>query len=322
MAFLARSREARAVRPYFLGGSVASRSARVTLEMQTRLLLAAATVAAGLYTAPLNAAGDEPHRLDFPFREASTADYAVIAGGGVAYGVLALLVPPATDARWASPVLFDRGMRSSLLAPTRASRARADLVSDIGVAASLALLAGDSILVAGLLDDNFEVASELFFMDAQVFALSGTLIHTLQLSIARERPDSEPCRSDSTHSDHCDRTKNTSFPSGHATTVFASAATYCAHRFRLELYGHPAADAVGCGVQVGGAFATALLRVVADRHHATDVAAGALLGTTLGLGVPLLVRASTENSPRGRGASFVLAPSLGATPGLVLAGSF
>lgn len=290
--------------------------------MQTRLLLAAATVAAGLYTAPLHAAGDEPHRLDFPFREASTADYAVIAGGGVAYGVLALVVPPATEARWASPVLFDRGVRNSLLAPTRAARARADLVSDIGIVTSLALLAGDSILVAGFLDDNFDVARELFFMDAQVFALSGTLIHTLQLSVARTRPDFEPCRNDSTHSDHCDRTKNTSFPSGHATTVFASAATYCAHRFRLELYGHPAADAVGCGVQVGGAFATALLRVVADRHHATDVAAGALLGTTLGLGVPLLVRASTENTPNGRGASFVLAPSLGATPGLVLAGSF
>jgi membrane-associated phospholipid phosphatase len=288
--------------------------------MHTRLLLAATALAATSYAEPLLAAGDEPHRLKFPFREATTADYAVIAGGGIAYGVLAFVVPPAQEARWASPVSFDRDVRSSLLAPTRAARVRADLVSDLGLAASLALLASDSILVAGLLDDNFDVAWQLFFMDAQVFALSGTLIHALQLSTARERPDAEPCRNDAGHSHKCGSTKNTSFPSGHATSAFASAATYCAHRFELDLYGHPAANAVGCGVQVGTAFASALLRVVADRHHATDVAAGALLGTTLGLGVPLVVRASAKNSTGG--ATLMLTPSLDATPGLALAGTF
>ncbi len=287
--------------------------------MQTRLLLATTTLAASLYATPASAADNDARQRAFPFREASTADYAVIAGGGVAYGVLAFLVPPAREARWSSPVLFDSRVRSSLLAPTRAARARADLVSDLGVVTSLALLASDSIVVAGLLDDDFDLAWELFFMDAQVFALSGPLVHTLQLATARARPDIEPCRSDSTHSDQCARTKNTSFPSGHATTAFASAATYCAHRLELSLYGHPALDALGCGVQVGGAFASALLRVAADRHHATDIAAGALLGTTLGLGVPLVVRASSADS---QGTALVLTPSLGATAGLVLSGSF
>lgn len=288
--------------------------------MKSRLLLAAGIAAVSLHAEPLFAAEGEQHRLDFPFREASARDYAVIATGGAAYLTLALLVPPAGEPRWSGTGSFDQNVRSSLLAPTRAARRRADWVSDLGVATSLALLAGDSIVVAGLLDDNFDVAWELFFMDAQVFALSGTFIHSLQLATARERPDSAPCRRDANHSEQCGRTKNTSFPSGHATTVFASASTYCAHRLKLDVYGHPALDAIGCGVQVGGAFASALLRVVADRHHATDVAAGAVLGTALGFGVPLFLRSPTENSPQT--ASFVLTPSLGGTPGFVLAGYF
>lgn len=302
--------------------SVASRSARVTLEMQTRLLLAAAVAAVVLCTSPARATEASPHRLHFPFRKASTTDYAVIAAGSVAYGVLGLVVPPAEEARWASPILLDRRARNALLAPTRAARARADLVSDLSLAASLALLASDSIVVAGVLDGNFDVALELALMDAQVFALSGPILHSLQLSIARARPDIAPCRSDTTHSEQCGHSKNTSFPSGHATAAFASAATYCTHRLKLKLYGHPAADAVGCGVQIGGAFASALLRVVSDRHHASDITAGALLGTALGLGVPLVVRSTTEKSAAARGMDLTLTPAFGATAGLVLSGYF
>ena len=288
--------------------------------MQTRLLLAALIALIAACTPPARAADSESHRLDFPFRKAAAGDYAVIATGYAAYGVLGLAVPPAREARWAAPVWFDRRARNALLAPTRASRSRADLVSDLGIVASLALLASDSIVVAGVLDENLDVAIELALMDAQVFALSGPILHSLQLSIARERPDIAPCGSDASHSEQCGGSKNTSFPSGHATATFASAATYCAHRLKLELYGHPAADAVGCGVQIGGAFASSLLRVAADRHHATDVAAGALLGTTLGLGVPLFVRATRSKAVRSAG--LTLTPAFGASAGLVLSGYF
>lgn len=296
---------------------------RGTGKSKARAIVFAAALTAGvLSTAPARAADSEPHRLQFPFREASAVDYAMLATGYAAYGVLGLLVPPAHEARWASPVLIDGRARHALIAPTRAARSRADLVSDVGVVASLALLAGDSIVVAGVLDANLDVALELALMDAQVFALSGTLLHALQLSVARERPDIAPCDRDATHSEQCGRSKNTSFPSGHATMVFASAATYCAHRLKLEVYGHPVADAIGCGVQVGNAFASSLLRVVADRHYPTDVAAGALLGTALGLGVPLFVRATTEKSSTARSLRLTLTPSFGATPGLLLGGAF
>jgi membrane-associated phospholipid phosphatase len=289
------------------------------LEMPTRALLGAGIVVMSLVAGPARAAGEDTPEPSFPFRAASAADYAAIATGAVTYGVLAFLVPPADDPRWASPILFDSRARRSWVGPTASARHTADWASHITVLSSLALLASDGV-VLGLTHD-WELAKQVLLMDAEVLAITGTLIHSLQLSVARARPDIAPCREDAAHSDHCSDSANTSFPSGHSAMAFASAATFCAHRLRLELYGHPAADAVGCGALAGGAFATAALRVVADRHHLSDVTAGALLGTAVGLSVPLVLRsratASGEWTP-----SVTLLPALGSSPGIWLAGSF
>jgi hypothetical protein len=286
--------------------------------MPTRPILGVGIVLVSLVAGRARAAdADTP---SFPFREASTADYAVIATGAVSYGVLALLVPPAEDPRWASSILFDSRGRRSLVGPTPSARHTADWASHITVFSSLALLASDG-LVAGLAHDDFELGKQVFLMDAEVLVVTGTLLHSLQLSTARQRPDIAPCREDRAHSDHCDESANTSFPSGHSAMTFASAATFCAHRLRLELYGHPAADAVGCGVHTGAAFATAVLRVVADRHHLSDVAAGALLGTAVGLSVPLVLR-SRATAFGDAMPSVTLIPALGSSPGVWLSGSF
>jgi membrane-associated phospholipid phosphatase len=56
-----------------------------------------------------------------------------------------------------------------------------------------------------------------------------------------------------------------------------------------------------------GAAATGWLRVAADRHWATDVLAGAAVGTAVGLSVPLLVM-----HPAGeRGTAVMLVPAPG-----------
>jgi membrane-associated phospholipid phosphatase len=291
------------------------------LEMPTRALLGAGIVVMSLVAGPARAADeDSTTGPRFPFRAASTADYAVIAAGAVTYGALAFLVPPADDPRWASPILFDARARRSWIGPTASARHTADWASHITILSSLALLASDGV-VLGLTHDDWELAKQVLLMDAEVLVITGTLIHSLQLSVARARPDIVPCREDAAHSDHCSDSANTSFPSGHSAMAFASAATFCAQRLRLQLYGHPAADAVGCGVLAGGAFATAALRVVADRHHLSDVSAGALLGTAVGLSVPLVLRsratASGDSAP-----SVTLLPALGSAPGIWLAGSF
>jgi membrane-associated phospholipid phosphatase len=81
---------------------------------------------------------------------------------------------------------------------------------------------------------------------------------------------------------------NDSFPSGHATMAFAAAGfgiTYAAIMFPNEPWLIPFIVA-----EAGGAVVTASLRVFAGMHFISDVAAGALLGSAIGVTVPLLHR--------------------------------
>jgi len=88
-----------------------------------------------------------------------------------------------------------------------------------------------------------------------------------------------------------------SFPSGHATIAFTAAAfslyTFQAY-FPSSPYLLPLALA-GYGL----ASLTATFRVVSGMHFLTDVLAGALLGTAMGYGIPLLHRAWAIKGGRG-----------------------
>jgi membrane-associated phospholipid phosphatase len=85
----------------------------------------------------------------------------------------------------------------------------------------------------------------------------------------------------------CDPERNASFPSLHAGLGFAGATMTCVHALR---FGRDAAlDGLACGAATFGASVGAALRIVADRHYATDVLVGSLLGAVIaaGLGVGL-----------------------------------
>jgi membrane-associated phospholipid phosphatase len=78
-----------------------------------------------------------------------------------------------------------------------------------------------------------------------------------------------------------------SFMSGHTALAFAAALMSCVHHTELELYGSRAADVAACATPLALASVVGLLRVMADQHYASDVVAGAVLGSasTLGLGL-------------------------------------
>jgi len=81
---------------------------------------------------------------------------------------------------------------------------------------------------------------------------------------------------------------NDSFPSGHATMTFAAAGfgiTYAVLYFPNAPWLVPFIVA-----EAGGAMVTASLRVFAGMHFISDVTVGALLGTAIGVAVPLLHR--------------------------------
>jgi membrane-associated phospholipid phosphatase len=139
---------------------------------------------------------------------------------------------------------------------------------------------GDALMVAELaalpfLMDRFDVrsAATIGVMYAETFALAAGLKDTLKSTIARPRPHSEEGDGESF-----------SFPSGHATILFATAA------FSAGVYSRGDSDPGAKRIMAASVFAFAgaasCIRVAAGVHYPTDVLAGAALGTLIGFAVP------------------------------------
>ena len=131
-------------------------------------------------------------------------------------------------------------------------------------------------------------------MDTEAFSVS-TLITTLLFkSVARARPSFVDCERDPNYDPLCKLHATGSFPSGHTNTAFTAAGLSCAHHLHVPLYGNQLADSLACASTLTLAAATGTLRILGDRHYATDVLVGALIGFGVGYGLPTLLHYGRE----------------------------
>lgn len=225
------------------------------------------------------------------WRRVGATEYAIIGGLGVGIATVMLWIPPAEEPAWKSPRLMDWGVREWLRLDTRIGRDAADTVSDILVAATLVQpLVVDSLIVAGLLDGSTDVMHQTEVINLQAFAMTQFVNVTAKRIFARERPYVGGCASDPTSSRGCnDLDRYRSYYSGHAAVSATGAGLVCAHHTHLKLYGGSPQDGIACGVAAGVSLATGALRIAADRHWATDVVTGHILGFVAGYLVPTLV---------------------------------
>jgi membrane-associated phospholipid phosphatase len=123
----------------------------------------------------------------------------------------------------------------------------------------------------------------------ETLAVSGAVQGITNTLASRERPYGPSCGNDLTDNaiDCTSSSRYRSFFSGHAAFAFTSAALICFNHFEFDLLGKPW-DAVSCAGAYGVAAMTASFRVVSDVHYPTDVLTGALVGSVVGWGVPLL----------------------------------
>ncbi len=231
-------------------------------------------------------AGGQTHALayDLPL------DLGVTLGGATLAVTLELLAPqlePA-DCRWCDRDSagndrlngFDAEIRHSLRWSDKATAATLSNVFSYG----LAPLAGVGVgtLVTWYDHGLANLPLDLLFVAEATF-LAANLNHLTKFTVARERPDVHALSA----SERAERNAvgdNLSFYSGHTTVAFAvatSAGTVASMRgYRLA----PVVWATGIPLAAFGGY----LRMAADRHYATDVVAGALLGSAIGVGVPYL----------------------------------
>jgi membrane-associated phospholipid phosphatase len=259
------------------------------------------------------------------YRPLVPADYGLLGFLGAIRFYFAFTDPPSSPT-WTGPILFDRALRDGLRATSEDGRETARLTSDILVASSYAWVASDALIAGGFGDGaDWGLKWKLLVIDLQALALSATVTEIVKALALRERPDSRHCAADSDYSASCGVEMNESFPSGHSSSASVAAGLVCAHHLELGLYGSTAADVGACVASSAVALTAGTLRIVADRHYATDVAAGLLIGGSIGVVWPLWFHAPRKSDTKAASDDFrftVLPVASPAAPSLHVVGEF
>jgi membrane-associated phospholipid phosphatase len=212
---------------------------------------------------------------------------------GLAFFTLATFVcatahaePTTEGAHWRGGVLVDSSVRSALRAETKAQRSQANDESNALLYSMVALPTVNAAMNA----PNVSDAASLMLVNAETFGVTFALVALIKAVTKRERPYASAaglsayCVEHPTTSE-CKNDRNASFFSGHSATAFAGAGLVCMQQME---FGSRFAS-VGCGAAMTIAGATALLRIIADKHYATDTLVGALVGVGTGMLLPYVM---------------------------------
>ena len=208
--------------------------------------------------------------------------------GGAALAVV-FGTKPAAEPRLTGGILFDDAVRDGLRLRSPGARDAARAVSDVTAVASLVLVLGVDSLAVPLFRGSPGVALRMLAVDLEAIAWNGLLTPSVYTLTARARPSRDDCLRDPAFDPLCNAGTSASFWSGHTAQAFNAAGLSCAHHAYLHLLGGGAPDAIACVGMVSLAATTGTLRVMGDRHHATDVIVGSLVGFGIGYGVPTLL---------------------------------
>ena len=233
---------------------------------------------------------DAPPPLVWKWQRFSTADYLLTtAGSGITLG--AAILKPRPQHSLSGGLWFDDDVRSALRAHSLANRYIFRDASDVGLSLAVTWpFMGDALTAAWWYRGSREAAEEMALIDLETLAVTGAIQGATNVLVSRERPYGRDCGSEQLPSDSIDCSHSVhyrSFFSGHSAFSFTGAALICVHHFENELLGPPW-DTLSCAGGYAVAATTATFRVVADVHYASDVLTGALMGTLVGYGVPLL----------------------------------
>jgi len=193
--------------------------------------------------------------------------------------------------KWQGGVAMDANVRDMLRAPTGQERKIADDTSSVIlyglVAAPFVGGAARTMSSHGSLRDM----AGLTLVNAEALGLAFAATYAAKTIALRERPYATNdglavyCTTHATDP-MCGSDRNASFFSGHAAIAFTGAGLLCTQQI---FFGPKGVDALGCAGGMLAATATAMLRIVADMHYASDTLTGAAIGLTAGMLVPYVL---------------------------------
>jgi membrane-associated phospholipid phosphatase len=259
------------------------------------------------------ASRDAPAELK-PLQNTGTGFLALETAGALmifaSYGVVAGGPRPSCD--WCDPNGFDEALRARLVLG-KASRKAAGIVSHVFSAGIVPASVFTALLVPAVSEGKGSYAlQDAWIMLNTVLLTTGISEGTKRL-VARRRPAFHYGEQD--HNEFGDNLAETnlSFFSGDTAWAFSFAASGSTLAF---FRGNRWAPFIAFG---GGTLAlgTGFLRIASDAHWTTDVLAGALVGTGVGVAMPLLLHRRAGDAPVLR-----VSPWMGRATGVELAFAF
>jgi len=198
-------------------------------------------------------------------------------------------------AKWSKPILFDEAARGVFKSNDAHIQELAGTWSDRlyqGMVIAPYLI--DNYIVALGVHENADVALQMTLINLQSLGLSGVMSLGAEHAVGRSRPYVQDCTNgtgpDKVGFNRCGTEGDfQSFYSGHAAATFTMAGLTCAHHQHLPLWGGGLPDAFACFGMVGLAATTGILRLVVDRHWASDVILGSAVGVLNGYFVPMFL---------------------------------
>lgn len=239
------------------------------------------------------------------FTHFTTLQYGITMVGFT--GVLAsgTLFPASSEVHWRGDILLDSGARSFFAASTEAGRRTANSISNYMLMGMVMYpFAVDAMFAAGAIHKNYDVAFQIALISAQSMMVANLVTNMTKRLVARARPDVGNCK---VGTEMACSTENESFISGHTSAAFTAAGLMCANQQNLRLYGSSTAGAIACGTGLAAAATVGTLRMVADRHHLSDVMAGAAVGLAAGYLLPNLTNFDFGANGRSHGSIMPLA---------------
>ena len=254
----------------------------------------------------------------------ATADYFVTGAGGALMLTAAIAQPRSVHAI-SGGILFDDAARNALRAHSLQARYQFRDASDVGLSLAVTWpFFADSLATAWWYRGSRDVAEQMALIDLETLAVAGAAQGASNVLVSRERPYGRDCGTTELPENAIDCRSGQhyrSFFSGHATFSFASAALICVHHLENDLLGTPW-DALSCTGGYAVAATTSTFRVVADVHYASDVLLGALVGSAVGYGVPLLHYRQLKGAKTASAASPVQVTVVPSAGGLSVMGIF
>ena len=209
-----------------------------------------------------------------------------VSAGVLGASTLAIfLATDSSDGWWLRRNKVDEGVLRGMQGRTDRGWRIAGILSDV----TRALVLAPPLFVDTGLAARADPELALRLAGSSVLALAVTtfLMTGAKYTFRRERPNARRCEGSDEDDDYCNSPRRyRSFFSGHAALAFTAASLTCTYHTRLPLYGPRAADLTACGAALGLATLTGVLRIVAEKHHFSDVMVGALVGMLSGFILP------------------------------------